>query len=56
MEPEGRIVAGRQDHAQLRRPAGEQELQLRLRVRREQLVQVVDDEHDGLVERARAPR
>ena len=52
MQSDRRIVAGRQDHPELRRPAGEQLLELRQRVRGEQLVQVVDHEHDGLLERA----
>ena len=44
-------MAGGQDHVQQPWPPREQELQLRLRIRRDQLVQIVDDEHDGLVER-----
>ncbi len=56
VEPERRIVAGREDHTDLRRPAGKQKLQLCKRSRLEQLVQVVDDEQDGLVEQTRPGR
>ena len=52
MQPERRIVAGRQDHTELGWPPREQLLELRQRIRIEQLVQVVDDEQDGLLERA----
>ena len=56
MEPERRIMAGRQDHTKLGRPAGKQKLQLGKCAGLEQLVQVVDDEQDGLVERTRPGR
>ena len=51
MESQGRVMAGGQDHVQQPWPPREQELQLRLRIRRDQLVQVVDHEHDRLIER-----
>jgi hypothetical protein len=44
-------MAGGQDHVQQAWPAREKELQLRLRIRRDQLMQIVDHEHDGFVER-----
>ncbi len=53
MQPERRVMTGREDHPQRRRPAGEQEIQLCQCPGLEQLVQVVDDEQDGLVERVR---
>ena len=56
MQPERRIVAGREDHTELGWPAGEQKLQLRQCPGLEQLVQVVDDEQNGHVERARSGR
>ena len=51
MESQGGVMAGGQDHVQQPWPPREQELQLRLRIRRDQLVQIVDHEHDGLIER-----
>ena len=54
MQTERRIVARCEDHRELRRPAGEQQVQLRERLGLEQLVQVVDDEQDTRVEHARA--
>ena len=51
MESEGRVMAGGEDHVQQWWAAREQELQLGLRFRRDQLMHVVDHEHDGLVER-----
>ena len=51
MESQGGVMAGGQDHVQQPWPPREQELQLRLRIRRDQLMQIVDHEHDGLVER-----
>ena len=51
MEPQGGVMTGGQDHVQQSWPVREQELQLRLRIRRAQLVQIVDHEHDRLIER-----
>ena len=50
MESQGGVMAGGQDHVQEPWPPREQELQLRLRIRRDQLMQVVDHEHDWLIE------
>ena len=54
MQPELRVVAGRQHDAEQRGPAGEQALELRERLGRAQLVQVVDHQHDRLVPASRA--
>ena len=54
MEAERRVLAGPDDDPELGGTPGEQELQLCHRRGVEQLVQVVDDEHDGRIERAGA--
>ena len=54
MEPERRIVASREDHSQLWRPAVEQHFERRQRPGLEQVMQIVDDEQEGFVERSGA--
>ena len=50
MESQGGVMARGQDDVEQPWPPCEQELELRLRIGREQLVQVVEHEHDGLIE------
>ena len=52
MQAKLRVVPGRQHDAEQRGPAGQQELELRERLLRAQFVQIVDHEHDRLLERA----
>jgi hypothetical protein len=52
MEPELWVVARREHDVEQARPPGKQHLELRLRVRRGELLQVVDHEHDLLVQGA----
>jgi hypothetical protein len=50
MEPDRRVVAGREDDPQARRPASEEALQLAVCLCGGELVEVVDHEHDLVVE------
>ena len=52
MQPKLRVAASQQHDPEQRRPASEQEFELRERLWRVQLVQIVDDEHDRLFQRA----
>ncbi len=51
MESQGGVMAGGKYHVQQPWPPREQELQLRLCIRRDQLMQIVDHKHDGFIER-----
>jgi hypothetical protein len=52
MQAQAEVTAARDDDAEQRRPAVEEELELPDRIRRAKLVQVVDHEHRRLLERA----